>query len=393
MISLPGFRKTRAPNGTGQQTPDSRTPDSATKGTSRLDHDALQALVERAERASEALRSLESTTDRGEEFAAMERRIAELEGQLAAAEQASAELTAIRARSGEQAEAQERVAAEIAAAGAEGARIASSIAELSGKIDGVLQLRHQMDRVEELNAQFTSMNGEAHAARSQIRDLVENISRLRTVHDDVLRAHKHATIRLDGLDQRHQTATNRMDVLERRAESSNEALEALLRLASGIPDVQHQLAVLKATADQVFQKTAALETQREMVERALGQSSQVASLNAQLATAFRGQEDQTRTLATLETRLADVQALHDTVQSRSAEISAHQQKLDEAERDATRELVSLRGEIRASTDRFELENRSLDAASERIAELRGVVNDCEKRVAALDTSVQAVRET
>ena len=168
MISLPGFRKTRAPNGTGQQTPDSRTSDTASKVTSRLDHDALQALVERAERASEALRSLESTTDRGEQFAAMERRIAELEGQLSAAEQASAELTAIRARSGEQAEAQERVAAEIAAAGAEGARIASSIAELSGKIDGVLQLRHQMDRVEELNAQFTSMNGEANANGSNI---------------------------------------------------------------------------------------------------------------------------------------------------------------------------------------------------------------------------------
>jgi len=239
MISLPGFRKTRAPNGDAQQANGSPISGSAANASARYDHAALEALVQRAELASEALRSLESTTDRGEQFAAMERRIAELEGQLAAAEQVSAELDAIRSRSAEQAAAQERVGAEITATGAKGARIASSIAELAGKIDGVLQLRDQMDRVEELNAQFASMNGEASAARSQIRDLVENISRLRTVHDDVLRAHKHATIRLDGLDQRHQTATNKMDVLERRAESADESLEALLRLAHG----RHQTAL------------------------------------------------------------------------------------------------------------------------------------------------------
>ena len=106
-----------------------------------------------------------------------------------------------------------------------------------------------------------------------------------------------ATIRLDGIDQRHQTTANKMDVLERRAKSADEALESLLRLSSGIPDVQHQLGVLKATSDQVFQKTAALETHREMLERALSQSAEVDSLNAELAAAFRGQEEQTRALA------------------------------------------------------------------------------------------------
>ena len=65
--------------------------------------------------------------------------------------------------------------------------------------------------------------------------------------------------------------------------------------------------------------------------------------------------------------------------ARSAEIGTQQQKLDEAERDATRELANLREEIRASTQRFELENRSLDATGERIAELRGRVNESEAR--------------
>ena len=393
MISLPGFKKHQAPNGNGQHVNGSARSGSGETDASHHAATALEALVERAERAAEALKSFESIADCGEQFAAMEARIAELEGQLAEAEKASTELSAIRARSEEQAAAQERAGAEIATASAEAARITASIADLAGKIDSVLQFKDHLGHVDELNAKFASMNNDTSGLRSQVRDLTENIARLRTVHDDVARAHKHATIRLDGIDQRHQTTANKMDVLERRAKSADEALDSLLRLANGIPDVQHQLGVLKATADQVSQKSAALETQREMVERALSQASQVASLNAQMTAAFRGQEDQARTLATLENKLADVQALHATVLARSAEISTQQQKLDEAERDAARELSTLREEIRASTERFELENRSLDATGERIAELRGILGECESRVAALDTTVQVVSET
>ena len=108
---------------------------------------------------SEALRSLGSTADRGEQFAEMEKRIAGLEGQITTAEQLAAEFAQLSSRAQEQAAAQERTGAEIAAAGAEAARIVDSIASLAGKIDGVLQLRDQMDRVEELNAQFAAMNG------------------------------------------------------------------------------------------------------------------------------------------------------------------------------------------------------------------------------------------
>ncbi|MGH7709954.1 MAG: hypothetical protein ACREOG_01645, partial [Gemmatimonadaceae bacterium] len=354
--------------------------------TKQYDAAALEALVQRAESAAQALQALESTTDRGEEFAAMQQRIAELQTQLSQAEKAAAELETIRARSAEQAVAVEAI-------GGQADRITSSISSMAQKIEAVLQLKDQLDNVDEMNAQFALMNKEANSVRTQVRDITENLARLRTVHDDVLRAHKHATHRLDGLDERHPAATNTMDAVERRAQTADEALEALMRLASGIPDAQHQLGVLKATADQVHQKTAALESQREMVERALNQASQVAALNAQVAAAFRGQEDQTRALARLEGKLGEVEALNNTVLSRSAEISAQQKKLDDAEREATRELATLREEMRASTERFEMENRSLDATGERIVELRSFVAECETRVRALDGTVKAVSET
>ena len=392
MLSLPGFKKPQAPNGHGQQSNGSQKPGSNGNGAAPSANAALEAMVERAERAAEALKSFESLVERGGQVAAMEQRIGELEGKLAAAEADSKELAAIRSRFAEQSAAQERATTEIAAAKAEADRISASLGDLTGKIDGVLQLKSQIGGLAELNAKFTSMYEEASSVRAQVRDVTENLARLRTVHDDVARAHKHTTIRLDGLDQRHQTATNKMDVVERRAESANEALESLLRLASGIPNVQHQIGVLKATADQVFQKTAAVEAQREMLDRALAQASQVGSMNTQLTAAFRGIEDQTRALAAVEGKLAELQTLHTTVLERSAEIATQQQKLDEAERDATRELANLREEIRASTQRFELENRSLDATGERIAELRGLVNESEARVTKLDATLQTVAQ-
>jgi len=389
MISLPGFKKPQAPDGAHQNS----SARSASAGNDSAPRATLEALVERAERAAEALKSFDSTAERAERFAALERRIVELESQLAQTEDAAKELDAIRSGFAGQSAAQERAGADIAAASTEAARITATMGELAGKIDRVLQLTEHMERVDEVSASLTSMHNDAAAVRSQVRDLNENVARLRTVHDDVTRAHKHATIRLDGIDQRHQTTANKMDVLERRAKSADEALDSLLRLASGIPDVQHQLGVLKATSDQVFQKSAALETHREMLERALSQSAQVDSLNADLTAAFRGQEEQARALTTMESKVTEVQALHATVLARSAEISAQQQQLDAAERDAASELATLREEMRASTERFEFENRSLDATSERIAELRGIVGECEARVAGLDRTAQIVSET
>jgi DNA repair exonuclease SbcCD ATPase subunit len=397
MIGLPGFKKRQALNGDGERAKDlaTRTQSRAKSGNDmpRYDAAALDALVQRAERASDALRSQESSLDRGDQFAAMEERIAGLERGLAAAERLASELGEIKQQASQLTAERERAGEAIAALRAEADQVTSSLGGLAGKIDAVLQLRDHFDRVEELNGQFASMNGEAGAIRSQIRDLIENISRLRTVHDDVLRAHKHATVRLDGLDQRHQNATSKMDTLERRAEAADESLDALLRLATGIPDVQHQLGVLKSTADQVAQKTAALERQRETIGRALSQESQVVSLNARLAGALRGHEEQMRMLAALEGKITEVQGLHETVLARSAEIAGQQQKLDDAERDAAGRLTSLREEMRVSTERFELENRSLDAAGERIAEFRGFVKECETRLGTLDAAVQVVTRT
>ena len=380
------FRKRQPSNGSPTQpTNDSNKPS--------YDPAAFEALIERAERAEAALRSADATIERGSEFAEMEERIALLTSKLEAAEEVESKLAAVREQAASLADSQERASVAISATDSEVARVGASITDLVAKVDAALELGDNLERVAEVSAEFAALRSDAGTIRSQIRDLFDNIIRLRTVHDDVLRAHKQASIRLESVDQRQQATTTKIDVLERRAVSAEEALTSLLRVASEVPDVQHQLAVLKSISDNVSQRTASIEQQRDAVERAITQSSQVIALGSQFEAALERQEEQSRALGALESKLADVQQLHATVLARSADISAQQRQVDEAARDAARELAALREEMRSSAERFELENKSLDAASERIAELRGYVNDCEKRFGAVDAAARLVSET
>jgi chromosome segregation ATPase len=300
------FRKRQPSNGSPTQpTSDSNKPS--------YDAAAFEALIERAERAEAALRSADATIERGSEFAEMEERIAFLTSKLEAAEEVESKLAAVREQAASLADSQERATVAISATDSEVARVGASITDLVEKVDAALKLGDNLERVAEVSAEFAALRSDAGTIRSQIRDLFDNIIRLRTVHDDVLRAHKQASIRLESVDQRQQATTTKIDVLERRAVSAEEALTSLLRVASEVPDVQHQLAVLKSISDNVSQRTASIEQQRDAVERAITQSSQVIALGSQFEAALERQEEQSRALGALESKLADVQQLHSTV--------------------------------------------------------------------------------
>lgn len=398
MIALPSFKKRHSGNGNGSAKASDAIPkeplaDARAPVGRHFDAMALEALVERAERALAALQSADATIERGDELAAIGERIDELTTRIEEAQELSARLTILSNRSTEIEAAQSESADQIASAAAELARVTGSFGDLMTKVDAALAISAELDKLPELNAQFSELRNEAGSIRSQMRDLVENVTRLRSVHDDVLRAHKHATIRLEGIDQRQQAVVGKIDLLERRTASADETLQSLLRLTNGVPDVQHQLGVLKATADQVAQRTAALEQQRETIERALEQAEQASALGAQIDTAVRAQETQLRTLSSMDAKLGEIQALQEQVTARGVELEAQQRRLDDAEREAARELATLKEEMRSSAERFEIENRSLDAASERIAELRGFVKDCERRLSVIEETTRVVADT
>lgn len=385
MISLPNFKKRQSGSELERSSLD-------TSYNPTYDGATLAALVTRAETAVEQLRSLQPVSERAAELGAMEERIAGLEQSLAAIERVAAKLTVIEENADKLTAAQEHTLEQIEAGDAELARAREASAELLGRIDEANGMREHLDRFLELEPQFSNLHRDAEGLGAQLRDLSENVGRLRTVHDDALHAQKHAAARLEGIEQRSQLATTKVEAIERRAASAEEVLDTLLRIASGIPDAQHQLGVLKAMAEQLAQKTASLEQQKDVVDRTATQVTEVLALTPQLDAAVRRHDEHTQALNTLEAKLAGVQSLHTSVLTHADEIAAQQKRLEEAERDAERALSGLRDEMKASAERFELENRSLDAVSERIVELRTGVKDCETRLETLDQSSRTLAE-
>jgi chromosome segregation ATPase len=224
--------------------------------------------------------------------------------------------------------------------------------------------------------------------RAQIGEMAEGVGRIRAQHDDALTAHRHVTSRLEAIDQEHQAASARVEETARRLTAIERSLDPLAQATESIPGVQHQLAVVKSLADHVSQKTTSLEQQREAVDRAAGQISKLTVLDRELDTWLRRQEEQIRRFGAIEAKIADVQALHVKVMARSEELQGAQQEAEAAQQAARQALTELREQMRKSSEGFELENRGLSAVSERVADLRGAVKECEARFAQLDAASQ-----
>src|SRR5215213_8762708 len=337
----------------------------------------LEALVARAEAAAEQLRALAPVMDRSAELETLRERCVAVERQVEG-------LGAL----GDRLAAAERQAERLESAGQQIDGIQARMGDLGQKVDSALHLRDDVERVLSLEGPLQVLRNEAEALRAQIVDMSEGVSRIRAQHDDALTAHRHTMSRLEAIDQEHQASAGRLEETERRLQGVERSLDPLTQATDAIPSVQHQLAVLKSLAEHLAQKTTSLEQQREAVDRAAGQISKLTVMDRELDTWLRRQEEQIRRFGAIETKIADVQAQHVKVMGRSDELQAAQQEAESAQQASRQALTDLREQMRKSSEGFELENRGLHAVSERVADLRGAVKECEARFAVLDAASQ-----
>ncbi len=338
---------------------------------------ALEALVARAEAAAEQIRQLAPVMDRSAELDTLRERCVAVERQVEEHEALGARLAAA-----------ERQAERLTAAGEDLDTIQDRMGDLGHKVESALQVRDDVERVLSLEGPVAMLRTEAETLRAQIAEMSDGVGRIRAQHDDALRAHRHTTTRLEAIDQEHQTASGQLEETERRLQSVERSLDPLTQATEAIPGVQHQLAVLKSLADHLAQKTTSLEQQREAVDRAAGQISKLTVMDRELDTWLRRQEEQIRRFGAIEAKITDVQSLHVKVMARSEELQTAQQEAEAAQQGARQALADLREQMRKSSEGFELENRGLHAVSERVADLRGAVKECEARFAVLDAASQ-----
>jgi len=349
---------------------------------------ALEALVVRAEAAANDLRSLAPILERTAEFDELRERCETVEQQVAGLEKLATQLsmaeeqverviktqTATEVRLGHSTEGMER--------------LQSQMSGLSDKVETALLLREQVESFISLQGPLAALRTDSETLRTQLSEQAENVARMRTQHDDALTAHRHTTSRLENFDQDFQAATGKLEDVVRRVQSVERSLEPINQASTAIPDVQHQLAVLKALADQVAQKTTMLEQEREAIDRASSQIAQLTRMDRELDAWLRRQEEQIRRFGPIEAKLSEVKTIQDKVLARTEELQSTSQQIEDAQQSARQALNDLRDQMRKSSEGFELEHRGLHAVSERIADLRNAVKESEARLAVLDAASQ-----
>jgi DNA repair exonuclease SbcCD ATPase subunit len=349
---------------------------------------ALEALVARAEAAANDLRSLAPILERAAEFDALRERCEEVERQVAGLERLGSQLSVAEEQVERVIKTQTATEARLGHASEGVDRLQSQMAGLSDKVETALLLREQVDSFLSLQGPLNTLRTDSETLRTQLSEQAENVARMRTQHDDALTAHRHTTSRLESFDQDFQAATGKLEDVVRRVQSVERALEPINQASTSIPDVQHQLAVLKALADQVQQKTTMLEQEREAVDRAASQIAQLTRMDRELDAWLRRQEEQIRRFGPIEAKLTEVKTIQDKVLSRTEELQGTSQKIEDAQQSARQALTDLREQMRKSSEGFELEHRGLHAVSERIGDLRNAVKECEARLSVLDAASQ-----
>jgi chromosome segregation ATPase len=338
---------------------------------------ALESLVARAEQALEQLRALTAVLERSEDLNTLRERCEAVEQKVGDMEGLQARMAAAEAQI-------ERVAV----ANAEIDQLQGRVGEFGHKIDAALKLREQIEGFLSLEGPIGAVRTDAEGLRKQLDEMGEDVTRMRTQADDALRAHRHSTARLEHFNEEYQAVTGQLDEATRRVQAVERALEPVGQAVTAVPDLQHRLAVLKALADQVAQKSAALEQQREAVDRAATQISQLTRLDRELDAWLRRQEEQIRRFGQIEAKISEVQAVQVKVMARSEELQQMATQTEEAQQGARQSLNDLREQMRKSSESFELENRGLHSVSERVADLRNAVKECESRFAVLDAASQ-----
>src|ERR687897_1582999 len=212
---------------------------------------ALEALVARAEAAANDLRSLAPILERAAEFAELRERCEEVEQKVAGLERLAGQLNSAEEQVERLIKTQTATEVRLGHAGEGVERLQSQMSGLSDKVETALLLREQVDSFLSLQGPLNTLRGDSETLRTQLSEQAENVARMRTQHDDALTAHRHTTSRLENFDQDFQAATGKLEDVVRRLESVGWPMEPIHPTTTANPDVQHQLPLPKALADQV----------------------------------------------------------------------------------------------------------------------------------------------
>jgi chromosome segregation ATPase len=359
----------------------------------RQERERFQALVESSAGAAERLTELSEPLARaGNDVNAVTARLRDMEQRLEGVAQLTTQIETIAERAEGLSRSQQATEDHMGAVLQDSQRVRTVFEELSAKVDLAGDLKGRLEAFLEVEKPFQLLRGEGDSIRAQVENTSEHLGRLREQHDRLMDAHKLATSKMEALDRRREELSRDLQDKERRVVGVEQSVRGMDGVRSMVDDVRRELGTLKALADTVSQKTAALEVQREAVERALAQADSLERAMRQIDVGIRQQQENEKSLNVMQDAVAGLRSLHEDVVERSSEITELQRHTEEQAGAIRQEMGAARDEMKNAVERFDFESKGLESVSQRVADLRGALADFENRYKTLRESSQTVAE-
>src|SRR5216117_165388 len=268
----------------------------------------------------------------------------------------------------------------------------TEIDELRGVLEQALALKNDVAGFLELGGGFKALRMDADTLSGAVRELTNGFDQVRARQEELRKSSEAVAARFGAFEERQVNSQRSVSETESRAATVGQTLKDLSAAASEAVQTKRQLTTLKALADGVTQKVAALEQQRDVVERASSEVGRLHELMRDVEAKIRHHEESAKGLSELESRVADLKELHTEVLQRSTEITANHDAVKQADDELRKRLAALRDEVQRAVKRFELENQGLDAVGQRILDLRSGLTGMEGRFKLLEESSRSITD-
>ena len=347
---------------------------------------AFEALTNGARDASQNLAQLTQP------IADAQKLLIDLQARVKGLERVVPVLATLDQQTEEVARTQRRTETQLSQTSDEAEQLKADVETLRAMLESALALKNDLAGFIELGGGFKALRLDADKVAGELRAVTEGFERVRERQDELRRTSETVAGRLQTLEDRHQQAQQGVAANESRAAALTQSLQDLTQAANDAAQTKRQLGALKALADTVTQKVAALEQQRETVERAANQVTNLHELMRDVDAKTQKHEQSLQTLVALDTRVQELNALHAGIEQHTETIRAQHEEAKQADAELRTRLAGLKDEVQRAVTRFEGENQGLDAASQRIVDLRSALNDMELRFRSLDESSRTIAD-
>src|SRR6266850_6376253 len=266
------------------------------------------------------------------------------------------------------------------------------IDELRGVLEQALTLKNDVAGFLELGGGFKALRMDADTLSGAVRELTQGFDQVRARQDELRKSSESNANRFGAFEERQVSSQRSVTETESRAAAVGQVFKELSEAATEAAQSKRQLTTLKALTDGVTQKVAALEQQRDVVDRATSEVGKLHELMGEVDTKIRRHEASAKGLGELESKVGELKGLHAEVLERSTEITANHDAVKQADDELRARLAALRDEVQRAVKRFELENQGLDAVGQRIVDLRGSLTAMEGRYKLLEESSRGITD-